>query len=138
MKTTTGYPVIDGIMESIAPADMRLEPAAGERHTPTPWALRDSAIISTTAYLIEPNANNGEPGIPVTVIDLTGAMGGNDGDAQFIVTAVNHHDALVAALRDELEAIRVWQSARGVPVDVRDGLQISAAKISEVLATVRQ
>lgn len=44
---------------------------------------------------------------------------------------------LVATLRDELEAIRIWQSARGVPADVRDGLQISAEKIRAALAQAR-
>lgn len=52
------------------------------------------------------------------------------------VRAVNHHEALVGALQDELEAIRVWQSTRGIPADVRDGLQISTAKISAALARI--
>lgn len=62
----------------------------------------------------------------------------SEADAQLIVTAVNHHEVLVAALRDELEAIRVWQSAPGIPAEVRDGLQISTAKINAALASVRQ
>lgn len=68
-------------------------------HTPTPWRLTDNAIESTVAYLIEPNPAEGEPlGIPLTVINLTGAMGGEDGDAEFIVRAVNSHEKLIAAL----------------------------------------
>lgn len=72
-------------------------------HTPTPWALRDCEIVSTVKYLIEPNADEDEQGIPITVINLTGAMGGNDGDAAFIVKACNAYEALVAAIRSELE-----------------------------------
>jgi hypothetical protein len=131
MKTTTGYPVIDGILEGMVPrgADDGLEmhtttqpeSAAGERD----WNVQ--AIDDDYDGVYDADGNL----IASVVVD-------NGAYADLIITAVNHHDALVAALRDELEAIRVWQSARGVPVDVRDGLQISAAKISEVLATVRQ
>ena len=73
------------------------------KHTPTPWALGDCAIISTVDWLIEPNASDGEQGIPTTVINLTGACGGNDGDPAFIVKAVNSHDALVSSLRELLK-----------------------------------
>jgi hypothetical protein len=117
MKTTTGYPVIDGILESIAPTDTRLEPVVSERH----WNVQ--AIDDDYDGVYD------KDGVLIARVPVS-----DGANVDLIVTAVNHHDALVAALRDELEAIRVWQSARGVPVDVRDGLQISAAKISAVLA----
>jgi hypothetical protein len=101
MKTTTGYPVIDGILKSIAPADMRLEPAAGEREsltTPRPWQLgasgdkcaRNHAVCSGPTVIAKVYGK----GYPVG----EGWSPRSEADAQLIVTAVNHHDALVAVL----------------------------------------
>jgi hypothetical protein len=48
---------------------------------------------------------------------------------RLIVRAVNAHDALVAAVNDELEALRVWLSNKNnVSDDVRKGMLISRSK----------
>jgi hypothetical protein len=74
----------------------------GDKHTPTPWRYRDCpggpVIESEAEWFIEPT--DGEDGIPTTVINLHGAMGGNpDADIELIVTAVNYHEPMVAMLR---------------------------------------
>lgn len=74
-----------------------------DKTTPRPWRLTESEIVSDAAWLIEPSEVDGEPGVPITVINLTGACSGELGDLPFIVTAVNSHDALVAALRELTE-----------------------------------
>lgn len=107
-------------------------PAASER-----WQVSGYA---------ESNRSDGQRVVRITIPHLDG--GGQDvaevleSHAPLVIAAVNHHEALVGALRDELEAIRVWQSQPGyewrVGSDMREGLGISATKISAALATIRQ
>ena len=52
--------------------------------------------------------------------------------------AVNSHASLVAAIRDEIDAITIWQSAAGfewrVASDLREGLALSLSKLQAALA----
>lgn len=77
--------------------------------------MRNTSIVSTVEWLVEPNAAEGEEGSLLTVIDLYGAMGGHGGDAAFIVTAVNAHDALVEVLKTA-ESLNSLQHA-GISAD---------------------
>lgn len=124
-----------------AAATVEIEPptqperALGE-HTPLPWHVAHDEIDGDEIVA--------ENGLSIAMVYGTYKRLNPHNDsaichanAQLIVTAVNNHAQLVAALEDELEAISVWQSARGVPADIRDGLQISTEKIRAVLSRVR-
>jgi hypothetical protein len=56
--------------------------------------------------------------------------------AQLIVRAVNAHDALLAALKDERDALNIWVTAmkHGIPSDVLEGMYISLSKIETAIA----
>lgn len=99
-------------------------------HTTTPWALRDLEIVSTVEFLVGPDVAEGEPGVPITVINLTGACGGKDGDPAFIVKAVNLHETLVEAIR--IAGLRLTElNEPGSPLGaIRDGLY-EAFKLAE-------
>lgn len=60
-------------------------------HTPGPWKYNKerSAIVSETAWLVEPSEELDTQGIPLDVLSLYGAMGGEDtqADARLIAAA---------------------------------------------------
>jgi hypothetical protein len=45
---------------------------------------------------------------------------------------MTENNALIAVLREELAALRIWQTAK-LPNDVREGVEISIDKIERVL-----
>jgi len=96
-------------------------------HSPLPWRAKHA---DTRFEILDAE---GDP-----VLRINGGMIPTGEAAALMITATNNHASLVAALRDELEAIRVWQSARGVPAEIRDGLQISTEKIRAALSRVRE
>jgi len=65
-------------------------------HTPGPWKYEDNKIVSTTQY--EPRYEEDEP-TNVTVVNLLGAMGGDDvsADIRLIATAPELLEALISA-----------------------------------------
>jgi hypothetical protein len=112
--------------------EQEAERVDGERaaHTPLPWRVGghpgDSSGTSWRQILADTQPYG--PAFVGTALEA---------DARLIARAVNAHAQLVAALEDELEAIRVWQSARGIPAEVRNGLQISTEKIRTALKHAR-
>ncbi len=79
-------------------------------HTPTPWKLGKCEIVSTVDWMIEPNAADDEEGVPTMVVNLTGAMGGSDGDAEFIVTACNSYDSMRTLLQRAADKLQDYIS----------------------------
>ena len=65
-------------------------------HTPGPWKYEDNKIVSTTQY--EPRYEEDEP-TNVTVVNLLGAMGGDDvsADIRLIAAAPTMLNALIEA-----------------------------------------
>lgn len=109
-KNVTGYPVIDEILESIAPSRQHEhEPVAqGGRYSPLPWKL----IEQVSEYAHESADSHyaiwadDDMTIAVTVKDCVDHEQGN---AQLIVTAVNQYHSLLAErerLRKALARIR--------------------------------
>lgn len=72
-------------------------------HTKGPWIIKDSKIISLNSWLVSPS--DGEEGIPTTVVDLHGAMGGDDSraDAKLIAAAPE----LLRLLKETID-ISIW------------------------------
>ena len=58
-------------------------------YTKGPWKRVGNKIISLSSWLVPPEPDQGEEGIPTTIIDLLGAMGGDNtkADAQLIEVA---------------------------------------------------
>jgi len=57
-------------------------------HTPGPWEYDGaSSITSKSEWLIEPSEDEDEAGVPLKVIDLTGAMGGTNSKADAYLIA---------------------------------------------------
>lgn len=67
-----------------------------QKHTPGPWTIEENAIISANKWLIPPDKYG--PGVRQKIIDLTGAMGGDntDADARLISAAPDMLEALQA------------------------------------------
>ena len=101
-----------------------------DRHSPLPW--RDNRT-NTRYEILDAEGDS--------VLRINGGMIPTEPSAALLLAEVNNHAQLVAALEDELEAIRVWQSQSGyewrVPSGMREGLAISADKIQSVLSRVR-
>lgn len=70
------------------------------RHTPEPWEYnRDRCcIVSLSSWLVEPRPEEDDEGIRTIVADLTGAMGGDNNEADAILMAAAPE--LLAALAD--------------------------------------
>ncbi len=68
------------------------------RHTPGPWEYlpKQCAIVSKAEWFVEPDEENGEDGIRTCIVDLMGAMSGNDtgADAQLMAAAPELLEAL--------------------------------------------
>lgn len=71
------------------------------KHTPGPWRYRDdrSDIVSCVSWYQEPL--DGDDGLPTRIVDLVGAMGGDNttADAKLIAAAPELLEACRAALR---------------------------------------
>lgn len=104
-----------------------------QKHSSLPWKVlvEDNRIyvVNDDEILIAVIAGGGRVFLSAKTIKANAAL---------IVQAVNCHAKLVEVLRDELQAIRVWQAVPGyewkVAADLRNGLEISATKIEVVLA----
>jgi len=67
------------------------------KHTPGPWQHTDSKIISLSSWFVPPDESIDDPGIRTTVVELRGAMGGDD---------INADAKLIAAAPELLEALK--------------------------------
>ena len=97
--------------------------------TPRPWHMdRDGAIAGDYRRLF--------------FVETTYLDNGKDeaaANAELVIRAVNNFDALVAALEDELEALRVWLSNQtNAKPEVIEGMLISRQKIADALRQARQ
>lgn len=75
-------------------------------HTPGPWAYDENrnAIYSTVEFIIEPDKEQDEEGIPVDIISTRAAMGGNDTKADIkLLTAA---PCMLEALNETLSALK--------------------------------
>ena len=43
-------------------------------------------------------------------------------------------EKLIYVLQDEIEALETWKKAKGLPKDVREGIEISISKIETALS----
>lgn len=82
-------------------------------HTPTPWHLgRNGGVYADTQFSRVFADGSGTARVCLSC-DFPDRPGEDDANEAFIVRAVNHHDALVAALRAALDYIRgcvdVWE-----------------------------
>lgn len=80
-----------------------------QKHTPTPWAVRETILHGTrygglwiepedAEYLVPLSGPGGAKSYTSRVVDIQD-HDHNDANARFIVKAVNSHDGLVAALK---------------------------------------
>lgn len=53
-------------------------------------------------------------------------------------TLIEQRQWLIETLRDEITALETWKKARGLPVDVADGITISLSKLAATLATIER
>lgn len=78
-------------------------------HTPTPWHTRGSFDGSGDIGIVAGNGHDTE--LVAEAYRMVSRMNENapvDDNAAFIVQACNAHDALVAALTEAIDLIRIW------------------------------
>lgn len=76
-------------------------------HTPGPWVHKNDAILSESAWFVEPNLKTGDPGIPVTVVDLYGVMNGEDTKADAaLICAAPDMESILTRLTEKVERAR--------------------------------
>lgn len=85
--------------------------------TPLPWRFNANKTI-----IISDSPNMALPGVPTQVVNLKGAMGGNDTDADsaYIVHAANAFPALevrVKMLEENLKKVLDWADETGIADD---------------------
>lgn len=117
-------------------------PRAGERDTQSQLFPRYSFAIVTGRYKILDNRSEG----PTRITQIATADG--EDEARTIVHALNAAEQhatlieqrqwLIETLRDEITALETWKKARGLPIDVADGIAISLSKLAATLATIEQ
>lgn len=101
-----------------------------EKYTATPWILGGSAAWSQTAK------DRG----PVFICDIREGthvpVGTNQANARLIVHAVNNHEALIAALREAIEIIKIWHGPEAW--DIYNEHSPEMIRINEALASAEK
>lgn len=147
-KSKTGYPIIDDILESIAPSDESPASRAGERvkHSPLPWrvivddtgdpitggypSICADRSLDTTIIHVEGFHHeywNSHPSQPVQVAN-----------AQLIVNAVNQHATLIKQRERLLRLLRPVTSPTACYCAVMRDEKCWHCEAREILATIEQ
>lgn len=104
-------------------------------HTPTPWAV---GSMEDGLWITGPDAKEN------VICDLVGRnsrykfTAEDDANAAFIVTACNAHDALVAALTEAIQLIRIWHGEEAWDIYAKHSPEMKRLNAALALATPKE